>query len=372
VGINALFLEPTLGGLETYVRELVPELLRLRPEWELSLFLNPLGFRQLTQEPWASDVRLVSHPLLGRRYTRALSELTVLGWLADRERLDLLHSVAMIAPLRTRAVSVLTVPDTIWLHHPDAAQRTTFRLWRILVPPSARRADRIITLSEAARQTIAADLGVPPSKIDAVLLGPGKAMVQPSAEDELRRRLALGTRPLVLCVSALKEHKNLESLVEAMASVRERVPEALLVIVGRRTPHQDQLERTAAGLGIGDALRFPGWISDADLEGLYRCASCLAFPSLLEGFGLPILEAMRRGTPVACSDLPVFREVAGEAALYFDPHDPAAIAAATLRLVDDRALAAQLSEAGLERQRRFTWEATAMKTIASYERAAHA
>jgi glycosyltransferase involved in cell wall biosynthesis len=228
----------------------------------------------------------------------------------------------------------------------------------------------VITLSEAARASIARDLGVPPAKIDAVLLGPGKPVGDALSEQEVRGRLRLGGGPWVLCVSALKAHKNLPPLVEAMARVREQAPEALLVIVGRRTPHQDALDRRAAELGIADALRFPGWVADAELEGLYRHAGCLAFPSLAEGFGLPVLEAMRRRTPVACSDTAVFREVAGEAALYFDPHDPGSIAAAVMRLLGDRPLAERLASAGLERQARFTWEATAKQTIASYERAA--
>ena len=116
-------------------------------------------------------------------------------------------------------------------------------------------------------------------------------------------------------------------------------------------------------------MHLPDWVDEADLEGLYRAASCFALPSLMEGFGLPVLEAMRRELPVACSDRPALREVAGDAALLFDPEDPASIASALGRILGDGALAARLRHAGLERCRRFTWARTARETVASYRRA---
>ena len=114
---------------------------------------------------------------------------------------------------------------------------------------------------------------------------------------------------------------------------------------------------------------FPGWVSDADLEGLYRAAACFAFPSFREGFGLPLLEAMRRGLPVACARESAMPEVAGEAALYFDPHRPDSIAEAVIRILIDPELAHRLSVAGLERQEQFTWRRAAEETLEVYERA---
>lgn len=370
VGINAVFLQPRMGGIETYVRSLVPALLEVMPSLELSVFVNRAGRALLAREPWAGGVRLVTHPLLGRRYTRAVTELTLLGWLASRRELDVLHSVALTGPLATKPAHVVTVGDVTWIRHPDPAELRTARIWKVLVPPVARRAERVLTYSEASKAEVAEDLRIPPERIDAIPLGPGTdRSVEPTAESELRPKLRLGGGPVVLAVSALKEHKNVGRLVEAMAVVRREVEDAVLVVPANPTPLQAELERTAAALGIQQAVVFPGWVDDADLEGLYRFAACLAFPSLREGFGLPILEAMRRGVPVTCSRASSLPEVGGDAVLYFDPERVDTIAAGVSKLLTDPHLARELVAKGSKRQEEFTWERTAEQTLESYERA---
>ena len=157
-------------------------------------------------------------------------------------------------------------------------------------------------------------------------------------------------------------------IVAYLQPAGEVQPNTVLVIPGNPTPHGDELETLARELGIGAAVRLPGWVSAADLEGLYRAASCFVLPSLREGFGLPVLEAMARGVPVACSNRSAVPEVAGDAALLFDPERPDEIAGAILRLLDDPALAEKLVELGRERVRSFTWEKSAEETLAAYER----
>jgi alpha-1,3-rhamnosyl/mannosyltransferase len=173
----------------------------------------------------------------------------------------------------------------------------------------------------------------------------------------------------VLAVSAFSPHKNVPRLVEAMAAVRREVPDAVLFVPGNRTPLRDELEERARALGITDAVRFPGWVDAADLEGLYAAAGCFAFPSLREGFGLPVLEAMVRGVPVACSNASAVPEVAGDAALSFNPERVHEISAAVSRLLRDAELRTRLAAAGRERAKLFTWRRTATETLASYERA---
>jgi glycosyltransferase involved in cell wall biosynthesis len=368
LGFNAVFLQTRMGGIETYVRRLIPALLEVRPSLRVSVFVNKAGRELLAAEPWASSVALVTHPLLGRRYTRALTETTLLGLLASRRDLDVLHSAALTAPLRTRPLNVLTIADVTWLRQPDPAEKSTTLLWRAIVPPVARRADRIIVISEATRREVVEDLRIPEDRIDVVPLGPGvEPSAQPTAERDLRERLQLGGGPVVLAVSALKVHKNVAALVRAMGLVRQSVPEAVVVVPANPTPLQAELERLAERTGA--RVVFPGWVNGADLEGLYRVASCFAFPSLREGFGLPVLEAMRRGVPVACGRLSALPEVAGDAALYFDPRRPEEIADAILRLLADRGLARDLAEKGRARARVFTWRRAAAETLASYERA---
>jgi glycosyltransferase involved in cell wall biosynthesis len=186
--------------------------------------------------------------------------------------------------------------------------------------------------------------------------------------EEVRADLGCGERPLLLTVSAKRPHKNLMRLLGAVARLpAERRP--LLVLPGYSTPHEAELRSRASELGIDDGVRFLGWLSDTELEDLYGAADAFVFPSLLEGFGLPVLEAMARGVPVATSNRASLSEVAGDAALLFDPEDEASIATAIERILADRELAERLGAAGVAQAAGFTWEAAAEGTVASYRRA---
>jgi glycosyltransferase involved in cell wall biosynthesis len=369
VGINAMFLEPRFGGLDTYVRALVPELVRLAPAVRFSVYCSPGGREYLGHEDWAEEVELIVPPLLGRRGLKALGELTVLGAIAGR-RVDLLHSMALTAPLRTRAVNVVTLADVTWIVAPDPGEAATVRLWRVVVPPVARRADRVIALSQAGAEHVVEHLRVRRERIDVVPLASGEsALAPPTPAAELRSRLQLGEGPVVLSVSAKKVHKNLERLVRAMVSVVQHSPDAVLVLPGNPTEHECDLRELAQQLGIAANVAFPAYVDAPDLEGLYALAQCFVFASVNEGFGIPILEAMRRRVPVACSRASALPEVAGEAARYFDPYSVPDIASALIELLGDRELAARLVALGAEREASFTWQATAEGTLESYARA---
>jgi glycosyltransferase involved in cell wall biosynthesis len=368
VGINAVFLESHMGGLETYLRELVPQLVRLAPEVSFRVYCSPGGRSYLEQQGWTS-APLVTHPLLGRRGTKAISELSLLGQLAGRQ-VDLLHSLALTAPLRTRAVNVVTLADVTWILVPNPDEATTVRVWRTVVPPVARRADRVIALSQDGADQIVEHLRVSRERIDVIPLGQGVVEpVAPTPERQLRSQLALGDGPVVLTVAAKKVHKNLGRLIEAMAVVVQRWPDAMLVLPGKPTEHERELRELATRLGIDANVAFPAYVDSPDLEGLYALARCFVLPSLNEGFGLPILEAMRRGVPVACARASALPEVAGDAALYFEPHSVPDIARAMDELLADPELAARLAARGCEHQARFTWEAAAHGTLESYARA---
>ena len=370
VGINTFFLRPQMGGIATYVRELVPALLEIRPDLRVVVFAAGSGRELLAAEAWADAVELVDHPLANRPYARALSEVALVGRLASQRRLDVLHSVALLGPLRTTARSVITVADVTWLREPKSIDRTTRLIWRTLVPLVVRRAARVITHSEASRREIVEDLPVEPDHVDVIPHGPGtSADSVHTPERQLRTELKLGKGPIVLAVSALSAHKNVATLVEALPAIVRAHPEVVLVVPGNRTDYGARLEALAGSLGVGPSLVLPGWVSEAQLEGLFRAASCFAFPSIREGFGLPVLEAMRRGVPVACSNSSAMPEVAGEAAIYFDPHRPTEIAGAINRLLTDRTFAERLSERGRHRASMFSWHRAALETMASYESA---
>jgi glycosyltransferase involved in cell wall biosynthesis len=346
--VNAVFLEPPMGGLETYVLALLPELIRLAPEVRFSVFCSPAGREQLSRERWSREVELATHPLFGVRGLKAVSEMTALGVIAGR-RVDLLHSVALTAPLRTRAVNIVMLADVTWIVAPDEDAAATMWLWRATVPFVARHADRVVAISRAGARDIERYLRVSPERIDVVPLGPGvDARVLGTPEPVLRERLGLGDGRVVLAVSAKRVHKNLPRLVEAMRTVVDAEPSAVLVLVGRPTKHEQELRALAAAQGIAANVVFPAYVDQSDLEGLYAIAACYVLPSLNEGFGLPILEAMSRDVPVACSNVSAMPEVAGDAARYFDPLRADEIAAAVLDLLRDRALASRLVAAGRE------------------------
>jgi len=359
-----------MAGIETYVRRIVPELLALRPNTRFSLFVSRPGAAALADEPWVADVDVVTHPLLGVRYLTALSEMTLLGRLAAVRRLDVLNSVALTGPLGGPFAHVVTVGDMTWKIDPSSVNRVTGLIWRTSVPAIARRSDRVLTYSEAAKRDIVTLLGIAAERVDAVPLGPGAGEApEPVPEPEVRSGLDIGAGRIVLAVSGKRPNKNLARLVEAMVQVTRRHPDAVLVLPGAPTRHEDELRSLADRLGVRGSIRFLGFVSAGELEGLYRAAECFVFPSLHEGFGLPVLEAMRRGVPVACSRASSIPEVAGDAALYFDPHDAGDIARRVDELLDDRRLAARLAEAGRSRQALFSWRRTAELTLASFERA---
>ncbi len=367
IGINAIFLLPGMGGLDTYVQELVPELVRQAPSTRFSVFCSPAGERHLRANDWATEVELVSHPAYGVRGLKALCESMALGWTAGR-RVDLIHSVALTAPLWTRAATVVTIADTIWLHdrRPDA----TVRLWRLIVPPAARRADRVIAISHHTVRDIVEHLHVAPDRVDVTLLGHRRGEPAPGLSGpETRRRFALDPGPIVLMVGTRKPHKNVLGLLRAMPALLAARPDAQLVLAGNPTAHEPELLAETERLGLVAHVSFLPFVTAEELEGLYAAAEVFVLPSLDEGFGLPILEAMARGLPVACSNAASLPEVAGDAARLFDPADEREIASALSELLGDPALRAQLVARGRRRHTELSWKSTAAGTLESYARA---
>jgi glycosyltransferase involved in cell wall biosynthesis len=372
VGLNLVFLVPgETGGMETYARELLPALAQQRPDLRLTAFVNREA--RAAGGVWEEVADVVEVPVRAtNRLEWVRGEQALLPGLARRAGVEVLHSLASTAPARGPFRRVVTVHDLHYRIVPDAHFGLRGLGMRVLVPLAARRAHRVIAVSEATGADIGRFLSVPRERVDVVHNGLGASPdAAPEPEAALRERHGLGARPVVLAVSAKRPHKNLARLIEAVAAIAaERRP--LLVLPGYPTPHEAELRERAATLGVADDVRFLAWVSAAELEGLYALAAAFAFPSLYEGFGLPVLEAMRRGVPVACSDRSSLPEVAGDAALLFDPEDPAAIRAALERILGEPGTAQRLRDAGREQAARFSWAACARGTAASYERAAGA
>jgi glycosyltransferase involved in cell wall biosynthesis len=362
VALNLGYLVPgETGGTEIYARMLVPALKAQRPDLRITALAAPELAGELRTAPWSDGLAVKRLPVSGRtRVRRVLGEQTAVPIAARSAGAEVLHSLASTAPVLTPGLAnVVTVHDLLYRTQPEAHRGVMGRGMSMLVPAAARAADRIIVGSRHTRDEVVAHLHVSPDKITVVHHGAG---ADPAAaatpERELRERYRLGDAPLVLSVSARRGHKNLDRLVQAMS----RLDRALLVLPGYAQPDDD----TLSGRG-GGSVRVLGWVPSEDLEGLYAAARCLAFPSLGEGFGLPVVEAMRRGLPVACSNAQSLREVAGDAALLFDPTSVDAIADAIARLLADDALRADIAERGRRHAQKFSWSRAAEGTLAAYD-----
>jgi glycosyltransferase involved in cell wall biosynthesis len=365
VGFNLVFMVPgETGGMEVAARALIPALRDAAPGARFTAFVN----REAADEELGVD-RVVVPVDATRRVEWVRGEQQLLPGLARRAGCDLVHSLGSTAPAWGRFARVTTIHDLNYLVVPDAHFGLRGLGMRVLVPLAARTSHRVLADSASTRGDLVDRLGLPPAKVDIVPLGLGRpATATPTAADELRRRLALGHRPVVLSLSAKRPHKNLRGLLDALARIPpDRRP--VLVLPGYPTPHEAELREHATALGLDEDVRFVGWTSAEDVEGLFAICAAFAFPSFYEGFGLPVLEAMTRGVPVACSDRASLPEVAGDAALLFDPADPASIASALERLLSDTGEADRLRAAGRARAASFTWARAAELTLASYERA---
>jgi glycosyltransferase involved in cell wall biosynthesis len=370
VGLNLVYLVPgETGGMEVVARELLPELVRAAPGSRFTAFVNPHAARD-ADAPWNALADPVVVPVDARnRVQWVRGEQQLLPRLGARHGIDLLHSLASTAPAWGRFRRVVTIHDLIYRFHPDAHPGVRSLGMRALVRLAASRSDRVIADSAATRDDLVRFLRADPARVDVVPLGVGSTRQgDATPERALRERHALGDRRVVLSVSAKRPHKNLRALLDGLAGIpAERRP--VLIVPGYTTWHEAELREHSDRLGVAGDVRFLDWVSRADLEGLYDLADCFVFPSLYEGFGLPVLEAMRRGVPVACSNASSLPEVAGDAALLFDPRDTQAIRAAMERLLTDRTLASDLAERGRERAKAFSWERSARETLGSYERA---
>jgi glycosyltransferase involved in cell wall biosynthesis len=367
VALNLAFLTPgTHGGFDLYARRLT-EALSEHAGVTLTLLLSRPAS---ADQGWSDFGRVVVLPVNPeRRAEWVAADQYFAPRAAKLAGADVLHSLASTGPSFGRVPRVVTVHDLNYLKYPEAHFGLRALGMGVLVPAAAHRSRRVIVPSEATRADLIRHLRLDPARIDVVPEAVGHPPgVATESRDAVRARLGVGDRPLLLTVSAKRPHKNLMRLLRALARIpAERRP--MLVLPGYPTPHEEELRAHAGGLGIEREVRFLGWVSDQELENLYRAADIFVFPSLHEGFGLPVLEAMARGIPVATSGCSSLAEVAGDAALLFDPGSESSIAAALDRILREPELAARLGEAGRRQAARFSWEAAAEGSVAAYGRA---
>ncbi len=373
IGINALYLIPgRVGGSEIYLRRLISALAKIDRENSYVVFTN-----RENRGTFDLGENFLEHhcPVRGLiRPHRIAWEQLVLPWRIRQHRIDVLHSPGFVAPLFCPCHSVITVLDLIYLEFPETFPFLARQWMRFLVRHSARRARAVIALTRYSQEEILWGLDVPFWKARAIYLGGGEDRPGPAApgeEEEILARYGI-TPPYLLTVAASHPHKNLVRLLEAYYRLAEKDRYQLGIVGVRHNRYGARLLRTVERLDLSSRVIFTGWVPERDKEIIYARAAMTVFPSLLEGFGLPVLESMRYGVPVACSDLPSLAEVAGEAASLFDPYSSESIVSAIRSCLFDRSLRETLVRKGRAHAARFTWEETARRTLEVYRAAAAA
>ncbi len=347
------------SGLQRYVGGMVGPLLAAAPDAVVFT-----GSRAAAAE-WAGRAHRVRVP--GHAGAGFVGNALRLAWsqTALPAALRRLGARAHYAPLpegmlRPPCPQVVTVHDLIPLRFPEDAPRQA-EYYRRVLPRLLRAAAAVVAVSRATAEDVRERLGVEGVPVHVVHQGYRADVFRPAAPGEPPTLLGARLGDFVLAVGETRGYKNLRGAVHALA--RAGVPGLRLVVVGRVLPSARELVELPRRLGIGDRVEFLGPLADGELAGLYRSARCLLFPSLWEGFGIPLLEAMACGCPVVASGVASLPEVCGDAALYVDPRDPESIADGLRRAACDDSLRAELAARGLARAREFSYERAARQVL---------
>ena len=362
IGVNALYLIPGgVGGTEIYLRGLLAALAKLECGNHYFVFTNRETGPALV--PKAPQFTLRPHPVRAVfRPGRLLWEQTGLPLDAARCQLDVLLNPGFTAPLLSPCPQVTVFHDLQHKRHPEYFRWFDLPFWNFFLFWSAHVSRLLLADSAATASDLRRFYRLPESKI----------RVAPLGVDEEFFQLAANRRPepFLLTAATLHPHKNLDGLLRAFAIFRQTHPEFRLVVCGIHGFSSGPLHELREKLGLTGAVQFPGWIPRTDLHDLYARAWAFVLPSLFEGFGLPLLEALAAGLPAACSAIEPLASIAGDAALQFDPSDIQAMAAAMTQVTANAAIREQLSAAGPMRASRFSWRATAETTLAALTAAA--
>lgn len=352
-------------GIHLYAQNLIEGLLRQAPDQAFTVYC-----RKEVPEQFSAvghpDTRFEVSPLASRKLTEQF-------WLArrlHRESCDLFHAT-FGRPLRCKPAMVITVHDLFHLRYPERYRRQDRLYTRVAVRSRLERAAAVIAVSQTTRQDVIELLGIEPQRVHAVPLGVDHGRFTPEPEADVHgamvERFGLPERYL-LHVGGFRPIKNTDRIVGAFAEIAQSpgMSDVKMVFAGKKAGGYAVLAERVAELGLQDRVVFTDFFPGAFLAQLYRSAIGLVYPSLIEGFGLPILEAYACGTPVITSDRSAMKEVAGDAGQLVDPEDVSALANAMRRLVERRSADPVPCRACLDRAGQFHWSTTARQTLDVY------
>jgi glycosyltransferase involved in cell wall biosynthesis len=366
LGIDAHASEREGEGNSTYIRGLIRALPAVAGESDLVLFASDPRHPFYRTLAAGARFRIRAFPL-GGGFARIAWGL---GRAATREGVDCLH-VQYFAPLGYRGPLVVTVHDLGFLHVPRSFPPGLRLALRLLVPWSATRATRVVTTSEFSRHDVQRRYGLPPEKVVVVPAGVGSGFHR--LDDAATRRVLgrYGLEPgFVFTLGRLNRRKNLGRLVRAHQALRTDGVSGAPLVIGGKPDYASREIRRRTGPDAG-SVRWVGLIPDQDLAAFYSGAACFVYPSLFEGFGLPVLEAMACGCPVVSSDRAALPELVHDAGVLVDAERVDVLAAAIARVLGDPALRAELGGRGLARSRELTWERAARRMLGAYHQAVH-
>ncbi|MEC4681383.1 MAG: glycosyltransferase family 1 protein [Nitrospirota bacterium] len=361
VGFDARPVLAPYSGIGQYVRQLFPSMFRINPSVEWIAYASLEARSHLSVDGLMNPVTI--KPGASRWIPKWMDR--------SSERLNVFHGTNFKAPNYGQKKTVLTIHD-LWLERYPAYSKKLLgqglSSWK--TRRGAAQAEKIIAVSKFSKQEIHEVFAIPCEKIAVIYHGCSCDMFPDCDEgkwQEVRARLGLSDRPFILFVGGAEPRKNHRVLFEAFAQSSRLTQEISLVAIGDETVRGTSLRQTAHTLGLSEVVKCPGSLSTADLRVVYSKAVALVFPSLYEGFGIPLLEAMACGTPIITGQETALPEVAGEAALYVNAQDSEQLGTVIRQLLIDSVLQERLRKKGFERVKQFTWERAARDTLAVYE-----
>lgn len=359
--LDARTATPHFPGIGRYVANLARALIpQLAPDERLTVFFDPAHPLELPSGDSVHSLPVDVSPF-------SLRQQWAIPRLLQQHKANVYHSAYYLMPYFPGVPTLLTLYDLIPIYFPGHSTLKARLLFRWATALALRTTQHTLAISEATRRDFLACFRLQPERITAIPLAADPAFTPQSPEvvAALRARYHL-PKKFVLYLGSNKPHKNLVRLVEAWAAVQTEVSDYTLVIAGAWLPQHPEPRQRAQALGINDRVCWLGPLPGADLPALYTAADVFVFPSLYEGFGLPVIEAMACGTPVACANTSSLPEVAGDAAVLFDPSQTGAIVDAVQRLLGDVNLRADLRRRGLTQAAGFSWTRTAQQTLSLY------
>lgn len=360
IGIDANPIIGDRGGVGWHTYNLVRAMLDLKEDLDLLCYVKPGAARRGKLPPWPE----------GERARWVESGRTMMGWRGLLDRLDLYHGTNFKMPTTGRCGGVVTIHD-LWLdRHPQYSaklfgQRASFYRTR----RTARRARKVVTVSEFSARDIQALYGLPADRIAVIHNGVSddfRPVPDGAAMEAFRRKHAFPAERFILFVGGADPRKNHQILLRAYARVAELLADYTLLMVGDATHRFGDIRQTAHTFGVERRVVCPGRLLPGELRLLYSHADLFVFPSLYEGFGMPVLEAMACGAPVVTASTTALPEVAGEAAILVNPEDAETLANEIVRVLEDEDLRRELRRKGFERVKQFTWERAARRTVELY------